>query len=209
MRQEHHAAGTGSPLPPGQEGRKRWDWKQGAARAAGTATGGAGERPGRPPGRRPVRLRWWLAALALLWAVWMLNEPSARKIERRIDEAVALATACKGREAQSELIALRETDATPEQLRQLQRTLNDAAAACTRAERAEAWRNARLEVESAMASRSYERARVVLLEFTKRWGENRETRALKARIEARRRAHPRAVDVSAIPAGIGAGGAHV
>jgi len=40
---------------------------------------------------------------------------------------------CKARDAQDELIALRGTRATPEQLRQVQQSLNKAAADCTRA----------------------------------------------------------------------------
>jgi hypothetical protein len=92
-----------------------------AARAAG---------PARPPQREPVRLRYWLLALGVLWLIWVTQRPTTRKIDARIDNAIALATACKSGEAQAELIALKDTKATPDQLRRLQAALNEADAAC-------------------------------------------------------------------------------
>jgi hypothetical protein len=143
----------------------------------------------RPPGRAPIRLRWWLLALALLWGVWLLAKPSARKIDRRIDEAIALARECKGSEAQAELIALRKSRATPEQLQRLQEGLNDEAAKCTRRrQRGKAWNEASGAVESALAAASWDKARARLQAFTKRWGEDEDSSALKARIEELRRA---------------------
>jgi uncharacterized membrane protein len=65
-----------------------------------------------------------------LWLVWIVERPSAGRIDARIDRAVALATECKSREAQSELIALRSSRATPEQLERLQQALNEASATC-------------------------------------------------------------------------------
>jgi hypothetical protein len=148
----------------------------------------------RPPGRQPIRLRWWIVALAVLWGVWLWAKPSAQKIERRIDAAIVLAEQCKGRQAQDELIALRSSRATPEQLERLQRALNEASNACTRKrQRASAWSEARGAIESSLASGSAERARTRLQAFTKRWGEDDETRALKARIDALRGEHPLAV----------------
>lgn len=93
--------------------------------------------PPRPaaPVRKPVRLRWWLLALGVLWLAWMLTKPLEKRIERRMDNAIALAKECKPRQAQDELIALRKTRATREQLRRVQDALNAAASACTRAER--------------------------------------------------------------------------
>jgi hypothetical protein len=86
--------------------------------------------PTRPPGREPIRLRWWLLALAVLWVIWFVAKPYSQKIDARIDRAISLAVECKASEAQSELIALRATKATPEQLERLQQALNDAAADC-------------------------------------------------------------------------------
>jgi hypothetical protein len=148
----------------------------------------------RPPGRQPIRLRWWIAALAVLWVVWLWAKPSAQKIDRRIDAAIALARDCKGKAAQDELIALRAGRATARQLERLQRALNEASNACARKrQRAQAWSEARGAVESALASGNVERARWRLQAFTKRWGEDDGTRALKARIDALRREHPLAV----------------
>jgi hypothetical protein len=96
------------------------------------AKAGAAPRPA-APAREPVRLRWWLLALAALWVVWFMAKPSTRRINNRIDHAIALAVECKSREAQSELIALRATRATQDQLQHVQRALNDAAAECRRA----------------------------------------------------------------------------
>jgi hypothetical protein len=148
----------------------------------------------KPAGRQPIRLRWWIVALAVLWGVWLLAKPSAKKIDRRIDGAIALAQACQGRQAQDELIALRASRATPQQLERLQRGLNEASSACTRKrQRASAWSEARAPIESALASGSVERARTRLQAFTKRWGEDDNTRALKARIDAARAEHPLAI----------------
>lgn len=141
-----------------------------------------------PPQRKPIRLRWWVLALAVLWGVWLMAKPSARKIDRRIDAAIALAHQCKGSEAQAELIALRKSSATPEQLQRLQQGLNDEAAICTRRrQRAAAWEETSAAAESALASAGWEKARTRLNAFIRRWGEDDRTRALKARIEDARR----------------------
>jgi len=65
----------------------------------------------------------------------MLTKPTAARIERRMNDAITLAKECKPKEAQDELIALRKTRATKEQLRKVQDALNAAATACTREER--------------------------------------------------------------------------
>ncbi|MEW6373398.1 MAG: hypothetical protein AB1584_20955 [Pseudomonadota bacterium] len=156
----------------------------------------AGPAADAPPKRQPVRLRWWLLALALLWVVWLVANPAKRRIEKQMDKAIALATACKPHEAQSELIALRSTKATPEQLQHVQQVLNEAAGECTRKrQRDKAWREAKAAVESALASSSFERARTRLRTFTKRWGEDEASRDLKAKIDARQPEHPRADEV--------------
>jgi hypothetical protein len=152
--------------------------------------------PAAPPQRAPVRLRWWLLALAALWAIWLIAKPSSRRIEAQMDKAIALATDCKPREAQAELIALRKTRATPEQLQKVQKALNEASGSCTRKrQRDKAWREAKPTIESALAASSYERARTRLRAFTKRWGEDEATRAMKDEIDARNPEHPRADEV--------------
>ena len=149
-----------------------------------------------PPQRKPIRLRWWVLALLVLWGVWLMAKPSTGKIDRRIDAAIALARECKGSDAQAELIALRKTRATPEQLQRLQQALNDEAAICTkRRQRARAWSETGAAVESALETAGWDKALTRLQAFTKRWGEDDATRALKERIETARRdaAHPLAV----------------
>ncbi|MFD0755047.1 hypothetical protein ACFQ09_13870, partial [Massilia norwichensis] len=161
-----------------------------------------------PPQRSPIRLRWWILALALLWGVWLVAKPSSKKIERQIDAAIALARECKGSEAQAQLIALRKTRASQEQLQRLQQALNDEAAKCTRRrQRSKAWSDASNGVEAALAAASWDKARTRLQAFTKRWGEDEDTRALKERIETAKRdaAHPLAVPRSAV--GSSGGGA--
>ena len=143
------------------------------------------------PTRKPIRLRWWLIGLGLLWLAWMLTKPTAARIERRMASAIALAKECKPKEAQDELIALRKTRATPEQLRQVQSGLNTAAAACTRAgQRRATWTTANNAIERLLNAGSFEQARTRLATFTKRWGEDARTREVKARIDAGRRDHP-------------------
>jgi hypothetical protein len=75
--------------------------------------------PARPPQREPVKLRYWLLALGVLWLIWITQRPGTTLISARIDNAVAMAAACKSGEAQAELIALRDSKATPEQLRRV------------------------------------------------------------------------------------------
>jgi hypothetical protein len=143
--------------------------------------------PPRPaePRRAPIRLRWWLLFLLVLAGVWLVARPnSSRKIEQRIDHAIALADACKARDAQSELIALRGTRATDAQLERLQTALNEGAAACTRKrQRERAWQDASGSAEAALAEQNPERARARLQAFTRRWGDDERTRALRTRIE--------------------------
>lgn len=166
--------GRGIPPPPGV-----------GPAAAGPAAGAAP-----PPRRAPIRLRWWIAALAALWLIWMTVRPEGSRIERRMDRAVALAVECKARDAQDELIALRTTRATQEQLRQVQQSLNKAAADCTRAEqRASAWNDASGAIKKLRRARAYDKALARLAVFTKRWGEDEQTRALRLEIVDERE-HP-------------------
>jgi hypothetical protein len=148
---QHAGAATARPIaaPPAQQPRGSTPPQSAApspnpAAMAGArrATSGQAPRPApatatvAPPAvRQPVRLRWWLLALGCLWLVWFIAKPSAKKIEARIDHAIALAQDCRSRQAQAELIALRKSHATTEQLRRLQRALNDAAPRCRRANR--------------------------------------------------------------------------
>ncbi|MEX5748639.1 hypothetical protein [Massilia sp. X63] len=156
----------------------------------GVGRGVAAAPPAAPPQRAPIRLRWWIISLAALWLAWIIVRPEGTRIERRMDRAVALAVECKAREAQDELIALRDTRATPEQLRQVQQSLNKAAADCTRAEqRARAWREASGAIQKLRRAHTYDKALARLAAFTKRWGADDRTRALELEIQDERE-HP-------------------
>jgi len=188
------AAPTPSATTFGHSGRPVDPASAAPARGRGIPWPPAPAPAAQPAGRKPIRLRWWIIALAVLWAVWLWAKPSAQKIDKRVDAAIALAQSCQGKQAQDELIALRKSRATPEQLERLQRALNDASSACTRKrQHASAWSEARDGVESALAAGNAERARTRLQAFTKRWGEDDDTRALKARVDAARGDHPLAV----------------
>ena len=187
----------------------------GAGNAPGTAAPGAAAPhqevprppiPARPPQRRPVQLRWWIVALAILAGVWLLARPSPKKIERQIDHAVALAKDCKGNEAQAELISLRGSRATPAQLEQLQKTLNEQSAICTRRRlRNKAWLETSTAADAALDAGSSDKARTRLQGFIRRWGEDGKTRELKARIDeaAAREKHPLAVPPEQGEVGVG------
>lgn len=148
-------------------------------------------RPAAPPQRPPLHWGWWLIGLGILWLAWVAARPAAHKFDARIDAAIALAQDCKGKQAQSELIALRTTRATPAQLQRLQTALNTAATACERKRvREKAWLDASSAIDAALASSAPERARTRLGTFTRRWGEDEATAAAKARIDAAKRAPP-------------------
>lgn len=150
-------------------------------------------KPAPPPRREPVRLRYWLLALALLAAVWITQRPNTRKIDARIDRAIALAADCRSGEAQSELIALRAEKASGEQLQRLQAAINDAATACGRRSKApikrgdakaQSARNLVAEAQRDIARGDY-RAASDKMEVcaTMVDGSNRECGALKARAD--------------------------
>ena len=107
-----------------------------AQRAPGVSA--ASPTPAEPPRRRAIQLRWWLLALGALWLIWITQRPSTARLDARVDKAVALAQACKSNDAQAELIALRSTAATSQQLARLQAALDDADTTCRRAARTKA-----------------------------------------------------------------------
>jgi hypothetical protein len=129
------AGGAARPNPSGAAAAPRAGTGPAASRPASKSAAPPAAPPAAAPGvtqREPIRLRWWLLALAGLWLVWFMAKPSSKKLDTRIDHAIALAVECKSREAQSELIALRATRATQEQLQRVQDALNSAAAECRR-----------------------------------------------------------------------------
>ncbi|NHZ78858.1 hypothetical protein F2P44_06130 [Massilia sp. CCM 8695] len=82
--------------------------------------------------RKPIRLRYWLMALALLAVIWFTAKPEPKRVEARIAEATELAEKCKIKEAQDEVVALRADKVSAAQLRRLQSSINAAADACER-----------------------------------------------------------------------------
>ena len=148
--------------------------------------------PAAPPKREPVRLRWWLVALAALWLIWIYARPNtAKKIESRIESAMTASAECRLNDAQSELIALRMTKATPEQLARLQKSIDAAGASCGKKKlREKAWGDTTTAVENALAEGDFAKAQSRLGQFTKRWNEDDETRKLRTRINERRAAAP-------------------
>lgn len=142
-----------------------------------------------PPQRRPVPLRYWLIALATLWLVWLYARPSTQRVEARIQSAITASAECRLNDAQSELIALRMTKASQEQLERLQQTINTAASMCNKKnQRIKAWSDTAEAVDNALADADFARAQARLTQFTRRWNEDAETRRVKERIAAQRAA---------------------
>ncbi|HEX8612435.1 MAG TPA: hypothetical protein VF800_14205 [Telluria sp.] len=88
--------------------------------------------PAGPALRQPIRLRYWLMALAMLGAIWFTAKPESKKIEARIEQATLQAEDCNIKEAQAELAALRSDKASDAQLQRLQSSISAAASACER-----------------------------------------------------------------------------
>lgn len=149
-----------------------------------------------PPKREPVRLRYWLMALAVLWLIWIYAKPSGNKIEERIESAILASKECRFNDAQSELIALRMTKATPEQLKRLQAAINAESSSCQKKrQRAEAWTDTSAAVAIALAAGDPAKATARLNQFTRRWKEDDDTRKLRQEIAAKRQ-----TAVEAVPA---------
>lgn len=136
-----------------------------------------------PPRREPVRLRWWLVTLAALWAIWLYARPSASKIDTHIARATLASAECRLNDAQSELIALRMTRATPQQLASLQATINAASTGCARKKaRVKAWEETTVAIDNALASNDFARALTRLAQFTRRWNSDADSDRLRDKI---------------------------
>lgn len=147
--------------------------------------------PAAPPRREPVRMRYWLIALAALWVIWLYARPSANRIESRVVQAITDAEECRLNVAQSALIELRLTKATPEQLTRLQNAMNSAAPGCEKKkQRGKAWEDTITAVDNALAAGDFARAQTRLTQFTRRFNEDEATRKLKDKIAEQRAAAP-------------------
>lgn len=139
--------------------------------------------PMAPPQRKPIRKRYWLIALLSLWLIWLYAKPNPRKLEPRVAEAIVMSRECRLTEAQSELIALRGAKATGDQLQRIQSAMNSASPGCEKKRlRAKAWSDTTAAVETALEDDERGRALARLNQFTRKWGDDAATRALKARI---------------------------
>ncbi|MFL6656810.1 MAG: hypothetical protein ACJ8GW_01960 [Massilia sp.] len=140
-----------------------------------------------PPRREPIRMRYWLIALASLWLFWLYARPSPHKIEARIETALKAANDCRFNDAQSELIALRMTKATQEQLTRLQGAINAAVPGCEKKkQRIKAWEDTSAAVENLLAAGDFSKAQARLTQFTRRWNEDEDTRRMKEKIASQR-----------------------
>lgn len=144
-----------------------------------------------PPRREPVRMRYWLIAIMSLWLIWIYARPSTNKIEARIASATLASQECRFNDAQSELIALRMTKATKEQLARLQSAINAAYPGCEKKKlRVKAWSDTTAAIEVALAAGDFAKAQARLAQFTRRYDEDDETGKLKEKIAAQRAAAP-------------------
>lgn len=162
-----------------------------AAAAPAPAAGGRKQAAAVPPRREPVRMRYWIMAIMTLWLIWIYARPSTNKIEARIASATLASQECRFNDAQSELIALRMTKATKEQLTRLQSDINAAYPACEKKkQRVKAWSDTTAAVEVALAAGDFAKAQARLAQFTRRYDEDEQSAKLKEKIAAQRAAAP-------------------
>ena len=106
-------------------------------------------------------------------------------------QAITDAEECRLNVAQSALIELRLTKATPDQLARLQSAMNSAAPGCEKKkQRGKAWEDTMTAVESALAAGDFTRAQTKLTQFTRRFNEDEATRKMKSKIAEQRAAAP-------------------
>ena len=159
----------------------------GPASAAKGASGSV--QAARPPARKPVSKSTWLLVALLVLAIWLVVKPENRgkQFEGRVNDAIALTADCRISNARTELSALKTAKATPEQLQRLQDAIDGAAPDCEKArQRAKAWNDLQPGINSAMKASKPELAASRLAAFTKKWGEDKETDAVFARIDTLR-----------------------
>jgi len=147
------------------------------------------KRPSAPVGPRPVRKRSWLLALLVLAALWMFAKPrnGSKEIDARIDQAIAMTAECRIDAAGAELTALKRGKAKPEQWKRLQRAIAEMVPPCEKKRsRAKAWSDTEAAVDSALQAATLDKAAGRLALFTRRWGEDADTRELGDRIDRKR-----------------------
>ncbi|QBI00029.1 hypothetical protein [Pseudoduganella albidiflava] len=151
--------------------------------------GGVPGGPSQPPLRKPIGKGTWLFVALLLLAIWFLVKPGdpAKKLDRKVDDAVALTESCKIGDAREALAELRREKASATQLARLQKAISATAPACEKkSQRAKAWSDTRAALETALAANALDKASTRLSAFVKRWGEDEPAREMRSRIDARR-----------------------
>jgi hypothetical protein len=178
------AAPVAAPAPPA-----RIDPGPGLPQRATQAPPPPPPVPAGPPLRQPVRLRYWLLALGMLWLIWLGAKPDTQKIDARVSEAVAMARDCRLDDAQAELIMLRTERARSAQIERVQRAIADAKPGCAKKlRRADAWKDTSTAIDKALKTFDFTKAASLLRAHTKGWGQDDETIAMHERIEAARTA---------------------
>ncbi len=145
--------------------------------------------PPTAPGPRPVRKRTWLVVLLALWAIWLFARPGneGKKIDARLNAAIALSSECNLEDARTELAALKKTAATPAQLKRLQKAITDMAPQCASSRwGANAWSDTKAALDTALQTTSFDQALSRLTQLIRRWAEEPDPRAPSERAEGKR-----------------------
>ena len=148
-----------------------------------------GAGPSLPPVRKPVGKGTWIFVALLLLAIWFLAKPGdpTKKLDDKVDDAIALTEECRITDARAALKELRGTQADAAQLARLQKAIAATAPACEKkSQRARAWTDTRAALETALATNAPDKASTRLAAFVKRWNEDDQTREWRDRIDVRR-----------------------
>ena len=146
-------------------------------------------KPGRPPLREPVGKRTWALVVVALAAIWFIARPvdPHKKFAERVDQAVAQTADCQLDVARAELASLKTDKADAAQVKRLQQAITAAAGGCERKRlHAKAWSDLLPVLESALQAGALDRAAARLDTYTKKWGEDGDTREWDGRIDTRR-----------------------
>ena len=125
----------------------------------------------------------------MLGLIWFLARPSdpAKKLQARVDNAVAQAQACNIDMARNEYTSLKSDKANADQLKRVQDAIGANAKKCdAKRRRDKAWSDLRPQLESALQNGAIDLADRRLAAFTKTWGADDDTRELDGRIDVRK-----------------------
>lgn len=150
---------------------------------------GNGPAPSRPPLRKPIGKSTWVSVAIVLGLIWFLARPSDphKKLQARVDQAVAQAQDCKIDEARNEYTSLKNDKASAGQLKKLQDAIGANAKKCeAKRHRAKAWADLQPQLETALQNGSIDLADRRLAAFVKNWGADDDTRDWDGRIDVRK-----------------------